>query len=111
MTALNRDVTALLRAWSTGDLAARDELVTVVYRELRDRAARQLRRERGDRSLEPTALVHEAYLRLIDQRRVMWQNRSHFFGIACQLMRRVLVDRARIRRCPMSSSPRSPIDS
>jgi RNA polymerase sigma factor (TIGR02999 family) len=72
--------------------------MTVVYQDLRRRAAAQLRRERHDQTLQPTALVHEAYVRLIDQRRVVWQNRGQFFGVACQMMRRVLVDRARRHR-------------
>jgi len=92
------DVTALLQAWSGGDTAARDRVMDVVYQELRRRAAGQLRRERRGHTLQPTALVHEAYLRLVDQRRVVWQNRAQFFGVACQMMRRILVDRARARR-------------
>jgi RNA polymerase sigma factor (TIGR02999 family) len=70
----------------------------LVYDELRRRAAAYLRRERRDHTLQPTALVHEAYLRLIDQRRVVWQNRAQFFGVASSMMRRILVDRARARR-------------
>jgi RNA polymerase sigma factor (TIGR02999 family) len=92
------DVTALLQAWSAGDTAARDQVMDVVYQELRRRAAGQLRRERPGHTLQPTALVHEAYLRLVDQRRIAWQNRGQFFGVACQMMRRILVDRARARR-------------
>jgi len=92
------DVTALLQAWTAGDMEARDRLMAVLYRELRGRAAAQLRRERPGHTLQPTALVHEAYLRLIDQRRIAWQNRGQFFGIACQIMRRILVDRARAHR-------------
>lgn len=98
MSEPSHDVTALLQAWSAGDTAARDQLMAVVYRELRDRAARQLRRERRDHSLQPTALVNEVYLRLVDQRRVEWQNRGQFFGIASRMMRRILVDRARAHR-------------
>ena len=98
MKAAIRDVTMLLQAWSAGDMAARDEVMDVVYRELRRRAAGQLRRERRGQTLQPTALVHEAYLRLVDQRRVVWQNRGQFFGVACQMMRRILVDRARAHR-------------
>ena len=92
------DVTQLLSAWTAGDLEARDRVMTAVYCELRRRAAVQLRRERRDCTLQPTALVHEAYLRLIDQRRAVWQNRSHFFAIASQMMRRILVDHARAHR-------------
>src|SRR4029434_10451144 len=88
-------VSRLLRAWGSGDLQARDELVPVVYRELRRRASAYLRRERSDHTLQPTALVHEAYVRLTAQDRVAWQNRAHFFSIAAQMMRRVLLDYAR----------------
>jgi len=88
-------VSRLLRAWGSGDLQARDELVPVVYRELRRRAGAYLRRERSDHTLQPTALVHEAYVRLTAQHRVAWQNRAHFFSIAAQMMRRVLIDYAR----------------
>jgi RNA polymerase sigma factor (TIGR02999 family) len=96
--ASSHDVTALLHAWNAGDAAARDRLVALVYADLRRRAAAQLRRERRGVSLQPTALVNEAYLRLVDQRRVMWQNRGQFFGVACQMMRRILVDHARAHR-------------
>lgn len=91
------DVTALLLAWSDGDEAARSRLFEAVYGELRRLARGRLRAERPDVSLAPTALVHEAYLKLIDQRRVRWQNRSHFFAIAGRVMRRILVDHARAR--------------
>jgi RNA polymerase sigma-70 factor (ECF subfamily) len=91
-------VSNLLRAWGSGDIQARDELVPVVYRELRRRAGAYLRRERSDHTLQPTALVHEAYLRLTAQDRVAWQNRAHFFAIAAQMMRRVLIDHARERQ-------------
>jgi RNA polymerase sigma factor (TIGR02999 family) len=94
----NHDVTALLQAWSAGDGAARDQLMAVVYQELRRRSAVRLRREPLNQTLQPTSLVHEAYLRLVDQRRVAWQNRGQFFGVASQMMRRILVDRARARR-------------
>jgi RNA polymerase sigma factor (TIGR02999 family) len=89
------DVTTLLHAWSAGDAAARDQLVALVYPDLRRRAAAYLRRERRDHTLQPTALVHEAYLRLINQRRAVWQNRAQFFGVASEVMRRILVDHAR----------------
>jgi RNA polymerase sigma factor (TIGR02999 family) len=88
-------VSRLLRAWGRGDLQARDDLVPLIYREMRRRAGAYLRRERRDHTLQPTALVHEAYLRLLGQERVVWQNRAHFFAIAAQMMRRVLVDHAR----------------
>ena len=88
----------LLRAWGRGDLRARDDLVPLVYRQLRRQAAAYLRRERLDHTLQPTALVHEAYLRLAGQDRVAWQNRAHFFGIAAHMMRRILVGHARERQ-------------
>lgn len=91
------DITALLQAWTVGEEAARGPLVEAVYGELRRLAQRQLRNERVDHSLSPTALVHEAYLKVIDQRRVRWQNRAHFFAIAGHVMRRILVDHARAR--------------
>ena len=88
-------VSALLQAWGQGDLCARDQLTPLVYGELRRRAAAYLRYERPNHTLQPTALVHEAYVRLIGQERVSWQNRAQFFGIAAQMMRRILVDHAR----------------
>ena len=92
------DVSQLLKAWGKGDVQARENLVPLVYRELRRRAGAYLRHERTDHTLQPTALVHEAYVRLIGQDRVDWQNRAHFFGIASQMMRRILVDHAREHR-------------
>jgi len=89
------DVTALLGDWSRGNSTALSQLLPLIYAELRRVAARQLRRERADHTLQPTALVHEAYIRLVDQRQVDWQNRAHFFGVAAQVMRRILVDHAR----------------
>lgn len=89
------EVTGLLKAWSSGNSAALDQLIPIVYDELRAVAARYLRRERPDHTLQPTALVNETYLRLIDQRQVQWQNRAHFIGVAAQMMRRILVDHAR----------------
>ena len=91
------DVSGLLQAWRGGDVEARDQLLTVVYQELRRRAAAHLRRERAGHTLQPTALVHEVYLRLVKQDRAAWQNRAQFFGVASQMMRRILVDRARAR--------------
>jgi RNA polymerase sigma factor (TIGR02999 family) len=88
-------VSQLLQAWGRGDLQAREDLVPLVYQELRKRAAAYLRRERRDHTLQPTALVHEAYLRLMGQQRVAWLNRAQFFGLAGQIMRRILVDHAR----------------
>jgi RNA polymerase sigma factor (TIGR02999 family) len=93
-----RDATGLLRACAQGDLGARDELFPLVYDELRRRAAAYLRRERVDHTLQPTALVHEAFLRLVPQDQDGWQNRAQFVGVAAQMMRRVLVDHARARR-------------
>ena len=89
------DVSHLLRAWGRGDAQAGEDLVPLVYRELRRRAAAYLRNERPDHTLQPTALVHEAYVRLVGQDRVSWQNRAQFFGVAAQMMRRILVDHAR----------------
>ena len=94
----SQDVTGLLRAWSRGDASAQERLVELVYGELRRQAARQLRRERPDHTLRPTALVHEAYLRLVGQRRTVWKNRTQFYAIAARTMRRVLVDHARQRQ-------------
>jgi RNA polymerase sigma factor (TIGR02999 family) len=97
-TGRSTDVSALLQAWGRGDVRARDELVPLVYAELRRRATAYLDRERPDHTLQPTALVHEAYVRLVGQERVEWKNRAHFFGIAAQMMRRILVDHARAHR-------------
>lgn len=91
------DVTDLLARWSAGDGQAFAELVPIVYQELRRLARYQLSHERPGDTLQPTALVHEAYLRLVDQNRTQWNGRAHFFGAAAQVMRRVLVDRARER--------------
>lgn len=92
------DVTGLLLRWSGGDADALTQLLPLVYAELRRIAGVQLRREPRDQTLAPTALVHELYLRLVDQRRASWQNRAQFFGVAATLMRRVIVDHARARR-------------
>ena len=89
------DVTALLGDWSRGNQSALNQLLPLVYGELRRIAARQLRSERVGHTLQPTALVHEVYLRLVDQRHVDWVNRAHFFGVSAQVMRRILVDHAR----------------
>jgi RNA polymerase sigma factor (TIGR02999 family) len=90
-------VTELLGHWGNGDPAARDALIPLVYGELRRMARRYLQRERGDHTLQSAALVHEAYLRLVRQDAPQWQNRAHFFGVAAQLMRHILVDHARHR--------------
>ena len=91
------DVTGLLHAWAAGDLEARERVLVLVYGELRRRAVAQLRRERVDHTLQPTALVHEAYIRLVDQRQTVWQNRAQFLALASRMMRRILVDDARAR--------------
>lgn len=105
------EITRLLVEYRTGRAAAADSLIPLVYAELRRIAAAQMRKERPDHSLQPTALVHEAYMRLIDQREKNWQNRAHFFAVAAHLMRLILVDHARkhravkhggdVRRVPM----------
>jgi RNA polymerase sigma factor (TIGR02999 family) len=89
------EVTRLLIAWRNGDQHAFEELLPLVYDELRRLAGRYLRHERPGHTLQSTALVHEAYLRLVDQKSVQWQNRAHFFGVAAQMIRRILVDHAR----------------
>jgi RNA polymerase sigma-70 factor, ECF subfamily len=91
----NEDVTLLLTALTRGEEGAASKLIPIVYGELRRLAASYMRRERVDHTLQPTALVHEAYLKLIEQRSANWQSRSHFFGVAAQLMRRILIDHAR----------------
>jgi RNA polymerase sigma factor (TIGR02999 family) len=91
-------ITQLLVAWGDGDKAALDELMPLVYDELRRLARHYMRRERDGHTLQTTALVNEAYLRLIDQKRANWQNRAQFFGVAAQLMRRILVDHARTKQ-------------
>lgn len=91
------DVTRLLLSWNCGEKKALNELVPIIHGELRGLAAARLRRERRDHTLQPTALVHEAYLRLVDQTRVQCQNRAQFFAIAANLMRQILVDHARRR--------------
>ena len=93
--ASSSDVTALLGDWSRGNQSALNRLLPLVYEELRRIATRRLRRERVGHTLQATALVHEVYLRLIDQRNVDWRSRAHFFGVAAQVMRRILVDHAR----------------
>lgn len=94
----NRDVTGLLIDWQGGDLEAQERLLPMVYSELHRLARLYLARENPGHTLQPTALVNEAYLKLIDQTRVSWQNRAQFFGVAARLMRRILVDHARERR-------------
>ena len=89
------EVSILLRAWSDGDQSALDRLTPIVYDELRRLARRYMRHERAGHALQTTALVNEAYLRLVDYKRMRWQNRAHFFAVSAQLMRRILVDHAR----------------
>lgn len=91
-------VTQLLVEWGAGDQAALDKLMPLVYGELRRLANNYLRRERANHTLQPTALVNEAYLKLVDQKNARWQNRAQFFGVAAQLMRRILVDHARLHQ-------------
>ena len=91
------EVTQLLLAWSKGDQAARDQLMPLVYEELRRMAKRYMDRQKPDHTLQTTALIHEAYLRLVDQKEARWQNRAHFFAVAAQAMRQILVDYARTR--------------
>ena len=98
MAAKNRDITELLIAWSDGRREALDDLMPIVYADLRRLAGGYMRREPAGHALQPTALVHEAYVRLIDQKQVKWRNRAHFFGVAAGMMRRILVDNARKRR-------------
>lgn len=90
-------VTELLRQWTNGNSAAMDELLPYIYDDLRRRAARYLRRERVNHTLQTTALVHEAYLKLVDQKAIQWKDRSHFFAVAAQAMRRILVDHAKYK--------------
>lgn len=94
----SRDVTQLLLDWCNGDRVALDQLIPLVYEELHHQARRAMRRERADHTLQPTELVHEVFLRLVDQNRIEWQNRAQFFGIAAQLMRRIVLKHARRRR-------------
>jgi RNA polymerase sigma factor (TIGR02999 family) len=91
----NAEVSGLLRAWSEGDRAALDRLTPIVYDELRRLASRYMRGERTDHNLQTTALVNEAYMRLVDYKSMQWQNRAHFFAVSAQLMRRILVEHAR----------------
>ena len=92
------DVTQLLVDWQRGDKMALDQLMPLVYRELRKVAASYLRSERPNHTLQPTALIHESYLRMVDQEMPQWQSRAHFFGVASKLMRQILVDHARVHK-------------
>jgi RNA polymerase sigma factor (TIGR02999 family) len=95
MSASSVEITCLLRAWSSGDSTALEQLAPLIYAELRRIAHGYMRHERRDHSLQATALLHEAYLRLIDVHNVRWQDRAHFFAVSAQMMRRILTDRAR----------------
>jgi RNA polymerase sigma factor (TIGR02999 family) len=112
MTPSSEAVTQLLRDWGNGDEAALDQLMPLVYEELHRLAHQYMSRERTGHTLQTSALVNEAYCRLIDQKNVHWQNRAHFFGIAAQIMRRILVDHARSRMSAKRGgpSPRVPLD-
>ena len=104
MEAESQDVTRLLMNWSQGDQQSLDELMPLVYNELRRLAGSYLRRERADHTLQGTALVHEAFLRLVNQRDVQWKSRAHFFAIAAQMIRRILVDHARAQQAEKRGS-------
>src|ERR687883_1938438 len=109
MTKEAENITELLVGYARGDKEALDKLMPVVYDELRRQAARYLRREQAGHTLQTTARIHEAYVRLVDQRNVQWQNRAHFFGIAAQMMRRILVDHARMGKAEKRGSGENPI--
>jgi RNA polymerase sigma factor (TIGR02999 family) len=104
------EVTLLLGEWAQGNSQALDQLTPLVYAELRQLAAGYLRHERPDHTLQPTALVHEAYLRLVDQQNLACQNRSHFYGMAARLMRQILVDYARRRRAAKRAGREVPLE-
>jgi RNA polymerase sigma factor (TIGR02999 family) len=112
MSAPEAGVTELLVSWSNGDREALEKLTPLVYGELRRLASAYLRRERPGHTLQSTALVHEAYMRLVDQRSVRWQSRAHFFGIAAQMIRRILVDYARAQKAAKrgAESPKLSLD-
>jgi len=110
MAVEEHDVTGLLRQWSDGNQQALSELLPIIYDELRRVAHQYLHREHHEQMLETTALVHEAYLKLIDQRSVSWQNRAHFFAIAAQAMRRILIDNARKRSAAKREGEKIPLD-
>jgi RNA polymerase sigma-70 factor (ECF subfamily) len=104
------EVTLLLAEWAKGNQQALDDLTPLVYRELRQLAASYLRKERQGHTLQPTALVHEAYVRLVDQTNPTWQSRSHFFGVAARLMRQILVDHARRKQAGKRAGIKVPLD-
>jgi RNA polymerase sigma-70 factor, ECF subfamily len=104
------EVTLLLSQWAEGNQQALNELTPLVYKELRQLAANYLRKERQGHTLQPTALVHEAYLRLVDQKKPDWQNRSHFYGVAARLMRQILVDHARRKQAGKRAGLKVPLE-
>jgi RNA polymerase sigma-70 factor, ECF subfamily len=104
------EVTLLLAEWANGNQKALDDLTPLVYRELRQLAAGYLRKERQGHTLQPTALVHEAYVRLVDQTNPTWQSRSHFFGVAARLMRQILVDHARRKHAGKRAGVQVPLN-
>lgn len=108
-TLATHEVTLLLAEWANGNQRALDELTPLVYKELRKLAAGYLRKEVKNHTLQPTALVHEAYLRLVNQQIPSWQNRSHFFGVAARLMRQILVDHARRRQAGKRAALKIPL--
>ena len=112
MPAIPDEITQLLMKWGQGDKAALDQLMPLVYDELRRLAAHYLQQERSGHTLQPTALVNEAYLRLVDQRNVDWRNRAQFFGLAAQMMRRILVNHAEARKAAKrgGDAERLPLD-
>src|SRR5215472_9770153 len=106
----HREVTSLLTEWASGNQQALNELTPLVYKELRQLAVAYLRKERQGHTLQPTALVHEAYLRLVDQSNPNWQNRSRFYGVAARLMQQILLDHARRKRPATRARPRVPLE-
>ena len=109
MEASPHQITQLLKDWRNGDDTARDQLMTFVYEELRRMAHHHMRKERPGHLLQTSALVHEAYVRLVDQTDVEWQSRAHFYGIAAQMMRRILVDHARARQYAKRAGDAHPV--
>ncbi len=110
MTSESHAVTKLLGEWVKGNQRALDDLTPIVYAELRQLAAAYMRRERQEHTLQPTALVHEAYMRLVDQSNPNWENRSHFYGVAARLMRQILVDDARRRHARKRAGLKVPLE-
>ena len=110
MARSTKEITQMLSEWSNGRQEVLEELMPLVYDELRRLAAHHLRWERPDHTLQPTALVHEAYLTLVDQTQVRWQSRAHFFGIAARLMRQILVNHALSQRAAKQGHPQAGVD-